>query len=86
MHHLYGFILFNDRAGGKVKHCRIIREDRLYTIGTASFESLNELVEYYKKNPLYKKMKLRHPVTEQLLLEHGTVTGISAAETTMDEF
>jgi len=56
-----------------VKHCRITREDRLYTIGSATFESLNELVEYFKKNPLYKNMKLRYPVTEQLLAQHGQV-------------
>jgi len=66
------------RAGGKVKHCRIKREDRLFTIGSATFESLNELVEYYKKNPLYRKMKLRYPVTKQLLIQYGGVTYICA--------
>jgi len=69
------------RAGGKVKHCRIKREDRLFTIGTATFETMSELVEYYKKNPLYRKMKLRYPVTQQLLLQHGRVSCICAAET-----
>ena len=80
IHYLY-IVLFNDRAGGKVKHCRIKREGRLFTIGTASFESLNELVEYYKKNPLYRKMKLRYPVTQELLINRGVVTGISAVDT-----
>jgi len=66
------------RADKKVKHCRIIREDRLFTIGSATFESLNELVEYYKKNPLFRKMKLRYPVTKQLLIQYGGVTDIYA--------
>jgi len=69
------------RADGKVKHCRIQREDRLYTIGSASFENLCELVEYYKTNPLYRKMKLRYPVTEQLLIQHGKVRDISLDDT-----
>jgi len=77
---------FKCRAGGKVKHCRIKREDRLFTIGTASFESLNELVEYYKKNPLYRKMKLRYPVTEQLLVQRGRVTCISVAESAIERY
>lgn len=67
------FLSSAHRADGKVKHCRIKREDRLFTIGSASFETLNELVEYYKKNPLYRKMKLRYPVTEKLLTVHGRV-------------
>jgi hypothetical protein len=61
------------RAEGKIKHCRIQSEDRLFTIGTACFESLVELVQYYTRNPLYRKMKLRYPVTEQLLNEKGMV-------------
>jgi len=55
------------RAEGKVKHCLIKKEGRLYTIGTVQFESLLELVAYYEKNPLYKKVKLKTPVTEDLL-------------------
>jgi len=61
------------RAEGKVKHCRIKQEGRLYTIGTASFESLVELVSYYEKHSLYRRMKLRYPVSSQLLEKLGTV-------------
>jgi len=68
-----------------VKHCRIKREDRLFTIGSAQFESLNDLVEYYKKNPLYRKTKLRYPVTEQLLVQHGSVNYISAVKTMIED-
>lgn len=50
------------RAEGKIKHCRIKLEGRLFQIGNAQFESLVDLVGYYEKNPLYKKMKLRYPV------------------------
>ncbi|XP_054856384.1 1-phosphatidylinositol 4,5-bisphosphate phosphodiesterase gamma-2 [Eublepharis macularius] len=56
------------RAEGKVKHCRIMQEGRLFVLGTSAyFESLVELVNYYEKHPLYRKMKLRYPVTEELL-------------------
>lgn len=55
------------RAEGKIKHCRIRKEDRMYTIGDADFESLVALVAYYEKVPLYRKMKLRYPVDQELL-------------------
>uniref|UniRef100_A0A1W7REV2 1-phosphatidylinositol 4,5-bisphosphate phosphodiesterase gamma n=1 Tax=Agkistrodon contortrix contortrix TaxID=8713 RepID=A0A1W7REV2_AGKCO len=56
------------RAEGKVKHCRIKQEGRLFVLGTSAyFESLVELVNYYEKHPLYRKMRLRYPVTEELL-------------------
>ncbi|XP_054169332.1 1-phosphatidylinositol 4,5-bisphosphate phosphodiesterase gamma-1-like [Oppia nitens] len=53
------------RAENKIKHCRIRREGRLYVIGSAEFGSLTELIEYYEKNPLYRKVKLKFPVTEE---------------------
>lgn len=56
----------NCRAEGKIKHCRIKREGRLYTIGTAQFESLVELVEFYMRHPLYKGMKLRYQINEDV--------------------
>jgi len=65
------------RAEGKVKHCLIKKEGRLYTIGSAQFESLLELVAYYEKNPLYKKVKLKIPVTEELLARRGN-TGLAS--------
>ncbi|XP_055891169.1 1-phosphatidylinositol 4,5-bisphosphate phosphodiesterase gamma-1-like isoform X2 [Biomphalaria glabrata] len=55
------------RAEGKIKHCRIKLEGRLFLIGNAQFESLCELVQYYEHTPLYKKMKLRQPVNHQLV-------------------
>lgn len=61
------------RADGKIKHCRIQQDGRLFTIGTAEFESLTELVHYYEKNPLYKKMKLRKPVSEAVVQREGQV-------------
>lgn len=59
------------RAEGKIKHCRIKREGRLYTIGTAQFESLVELVEFYMRHPLYKGMKLRYQINEDVLSKVG---------------
>ena len=63
----------NYRAEGKIKHCRIKQEGRLFMIGTAQFESLVELVNYYEKHPLYRKMKLRYPVNQTLVQSIGTV-------------
>ncbi|XP_068116036.1 1-phosphatidylinositol 4,5-bisphosphate phosphodiesterase gamma-2 isoform X3 [Hyperolius riggenbachi] len=57
------------RAEGKVKHCRIQKDGRHFVLGTSAyFENLVELVNYYEKHALYRKMKLRYPVTEALLL------------------
>ena len=54
-------------AEGKVKHCRITREGRMFKIGDADFESLNKLVDYYTKHPLYRKMKLRYEASDEFM-------------------
>ncbi|XP_013381403.1 1-phosphatidylinositol 4,5-bisphosphate phosphodiesterase gamma-1 [Lingula anatina] len=59
------------RAEGKIKHCRIKLEGRLFTIGNAQFESLLELVQYYEKNPLYRKMRLKYAVNAELVSQIG---------------
>ena len=66
-------VFFDFRAEGKIKHCRIRQEGRLFTIGTAEFESLVALVQYYEKYPLYKKMKLRRAVSKRLVDTEGVV-------------
>ena len=63
-----------NRAEGKIKHCRIKQEGSLYIIGTAQFESLIDLVSYYEKNPLYRKVRLRFPVTEEVVRQRGVVS------------
>uniref|UniRef100_A0A3P9LP59 Phosphoinositide phospholipase C n=1 Tax=Oryzias latipes TaxID=8090 RepID=A0A3P9LP59_ORYLA len=56
------------RAEGKIKHCRIQQEGRLFMLGSsAEFESLVDLVSYYEKHPLYRKMRLRYPINEDTL-------------------
>ncbi|XP_056137808.1 1-phosphatidylinositol 4,5-bisphosphate phosphodiesterase gamma-2 [Lampris incognitus] len=56
------------RGDGKVKHCRIEREGNMFLLGTTTeFESLVELVNYFRKKPLYRKIKLRYPVTPELV-------------------
>lgn len=60
-------VLFDFRAEKKIKHCRIKVEGRLYTIGTVQFESLVELVSYYERHPLYRKVKLWYPVNEDVI-------------------
>ncbi|XP_012868155.1 PREDICTED: 1-phosphatidylinositol 4,5-bisphosphate phosphodiesterase gamma-2 [Dipodomys ordii] len=62
------------RARGKVKHCRISRDGRHFVLGTSAyFESLVELVSYYEKHALYRKMRLRYPVTPELLERYSVV-------------
>ena len=46
----------------------------MYIIGTAQFESLIDLVSYYEKNPLYRKVRLRFPVTEEVVRQRGVVS------------
>lgn len=66
------------RGDGKVKHCRIQKEGSLYLLGTTSeFESLVELVSYFRKKPLYRKIKLRYPVTPELVDRFSTVSSRS---------
>uniref|UniRef100_H3A2I8 Phosphoinositide phospholipase C n=1 Tax=Latimeria chalumnae TaxID=7897 RepID=H3A2I8_LATCH len=66
-------ISFRARAEGKIKHCRIQQEGRLFMLGSsAEFESLVDLVSYYEKHPLYRKMKLRYPINEETLEKMGT--------------
>uniref|UniRef100_A0A8D0GW24 1-phosphatidylinositol 4,5-bisphosphate phosphodiesterase gamma n=1 Tax=Sphenodon punctatus TaxID=8508 RepID=A0A8D0GW24_SPHPU len=63
------------RAEGKIRHCRIKQEGRHFVLGTSAyFESLVELVNYYEKHPLFRKMKLRYPVTEELLSRYSTAS------------
>uniref|UniRef100_A0A7N6C0U5 Phosphoinositide phospholipase C n=1 Tax=Anabas testudineus TaxID=64144 RepID=A0A7N6C0U5_ANATE len=58
---------------GKVKHCRIQKEGNMYLLGTTTeFESLVELVNYFRKKPLYRKIKLRYPVTPELVDRFST--------------
>ena len=66
-------VCFN-RAEQKIKHCRIKQEGRLFIIGTAQFESLVDLVSYYEKHPLYRKVRLRYPVTEEIVRARGVVS------------
>nr|XP_020468378.1 1-phosphatidylinositol 4,5-bisphosphate phosphodiesterase gamma-2 [Monopterus albus] len=61
------------RGDGKVKHCRIQKEGNMYLLGTTTeFESLVELVSYFRKKPLYRKIKLRYPVTPELVDRFST--------------
>jgi phosphatidylinositol phospholipase C gamma-1 len=69
-------IVIDCRAEKKIKHCRIKQEGRLYTIGSVQFESLVELVSYYKRHPLYRKIKLWYPVNEDLIKGLSSVSDL----------
>uniref|UniRef100_A0A8C5FUB9 Phosphoinositide phospholipase C n=1 Tax=Gadus morhua TaxID=8049 RepID=A0A8C5FUB9_GADMO len=61
------------RGDGKVKHCRINMEEGVFLLGNSTeFDSLVELVNYFKKKPLYRKIKLRYPVTPELVSRFST--------------
>lgn len=58
-----------------MKHCRIQKEGNMYLLGTTTeFESLVELVNYFRKKPLYRKIKLRYAVTPELVDRFSTVS------------
>lgn len=65
----------SNRGDGKVKHCRIQKEGTCYLLGTTTyFDSLVELVNYFRKKSLYRKIKLRYPVTPELVERFSTVS------------
>merc|ERR550534_878132 len=62
--HPYSYAI-SFRAEGRIKHCGIATEGpylQQCIIGSAHFDSLCELVEYYQKRPLYKHFKLKYVV------------------------
>ncbi|XP_006144201.1 1-phosphatidylinositol 4,5-bisphosphate phosphodiesterase gamma-1 isoform X1 [Tupaia chinensis] len=60
------------RAEGKIKHCRVQQEGQTVLLGNSEFDSLVDLISYYEKHPLYRKMKLRYPINEEALEKIGT--------------
>lgn len=48
---------------------------------SAEFESLIDLVSYYEKHPLYRKMKLRYPINEDTLDRMGTTVRLPQPKT-----
>ena len=45
----------------------------MFTIGSATFDSLTELVQYYESNPLYRRMKLKYAINDEVLKSIGEV-------------
>ena len=67
--------LLSLRGEAKVKHCRVQKEDNIYRLGsTMEFDSLVELVNHFRKKPLYRKIKLRYPVTPELVERFSKVS------------
>ena len=56
-----------------MKHCRIDVEDEQYMLGSAAFDSLTELVQYYEMYPLFRGKALRYPVNTEVLKGLGEV-------------
>ena len=61
-----------------MKTCKIRLDGRLWIIGKSQFESLKELIAYYKRNTLYQtsynqSIKLTVPVEEMDLRTVGKI-------------
>ena len=61
------------RAENKIRHCRFTEENGQFTIGSATFDSMTELISYYEQNPLYRRMKLKYAINEDVLKQIGEV-------------
>ena len=61
------------RADKKIRHCRFSEENGQFTIGSATFDSMSELISYYEQNPLYRRMKLKYAINEEILRQIGQV-------------
>jgi phosphatidylinositol phospholipase C, gamma-1 len=55
------------RAEGSVKHCRVKQDGRLYVVGNTSYETIEEIIKYYSKKPIFRKVKLKTPLTPKLI-------------------
>ena len=42
------------KAPNRNKHFRIVSENSMFTIGPQTFDTLDDLVDHYKKHPIYK--------------------------------
>lgn len=75
---LISCLWFAHRAEGKIKHCRVQQEGQTVVLGTSEFDSLVDLISYYEKHPLYRKMKLRYPINEDTLEKIGTAVSTTS--------
>nr|XP_027200058.1 1-phosphatidylinositol 4,5-bisphosphate phosphodiesterase gamma-2-like [Dermatophagoides pteronyssinus] len=80
------------RAEGKIKHCRIRREGRLFVIHRKKFETLSHLIAYYHRTPLYKNTMLKKAINPDIVKKIGhepceTETGyLDTFQTTIPSF
>ena len=74
--YMYTYHVFPiSRAEGKIRHCRFVedREAGQFTIGSAAFDTMTELISYYEQNPLYRRMKLKYAINDEILKQIGEV-------------
>ena len=72
--------MFLCRAENHIRHCRFAEENNQFTIGSATFDSMTELITYYEHNPLYRKMKLKYAINDEILKQIGEVQSIIHAQ------
>jgi len=64
-------------AEQKIKHCEVFKEGGVFRTGEQEYNTLTGLIDFYKKNSLYRKQRLRYPVTDELIAEHGVAIDTS---------
>ncbi|XP_018565095.1 1-phosphatidylinositol 4,5-bisphosphate phosphodiesterase gamma-1-like [Anoplophora glabripennis] len=60
------------RGDGKVRHCRIKQNGLRYIAGNDEFESLTDLINFYKNHSLYDNIKLTYAVSEEMVRKMNT--------------
>ena len=71
--------LISFRGEGECKHCLLKQDGRLFVMGEQEFESLIQLVAYYQKRPLYKKVRLKYPVPNDAVVPAQAAGAAAAA-------
>lgn len=67
----YNLVWF--RYEQQIKHCRVQEDGRLLLVSTKTFETITDLINYYRKNTFFKGIRLEQPVTEELYRSSQTL-------------
>jgi phosphatidylinositol phospholipase C gamma-1 len=71
---LGGRFVISFRVEKQIKHCRIKEEGRLLIVNSSKkFENIEKLVDHYYSKSFYKGLKLKHPISDELMKFSQTV-------------
>uniref|UniRef100_A0A1X7T8H7 SH2 domain-containing protein n=1 Tax=Amphimedon queenslandica TaxID=400682 RepID=A0A1X7T8H7_AMPQE len=54
-------------SGNSIRHFKFFGKDGQFETGNRTFDSMVELVDFYKQNPIYAGTKLKYPINEEIL-------------------